>query len=102
MATQKSEQFWQRHVEAWRASGLTQKQYSKRHGLTTASLSNWSSVLQRRARTKPGQSLVPVRVIDARPQGLAIDVQHGAWRIAVPVEADPRWVATLLREMTAC
>lgn len=45
MATTKAEQFWQQHVDARHASGLTPLQYSKRHRLTTASLSNWSSVL---------------------------------------------------------
>lgn len=56
MATEKSEQVWQQHVDATRASGLKQLQYSRRHGLTTALLSNWSSLLTRRAP----KALVPV------------------------------------------
>ncbi|WP_425507962.1 IS66 family insertion sequence element accessory protein TnpA, partial [Tahibacter caeni] len=34
MGRQKSEPFWQHHVEAWRASDLTQEQYGRRHGLS--------------------------------------------------------------------
>jgi hypothetical protein len=62
MATQESEPFWRQHVDTWRASGLTQKRYSKRHGLAATTLTNWSSVQQRRTRKKSDQALVPMRV----------------------------------------
>ena len=32
MAIPKSERFWQQHVDVWRASGLTQKQFSSGTG----------------------------------------------------------------------
>lgn len=38
MAREKSEQFWQHHVDAWRANGLTQQRYCKRYGLTSTTL----------------------------------------------------------------
>jgi len=41
-------EFWARHVESWRASGLTQKAYSARRGLAKGSLSYWASALGRR------------------------------------------------------
>jgi hypothetical protein len=34
--------YWRQHVEAWRASGLSQGQYSKKHGLTKRTLGHWS------------------------------------------------------------
>ena len=102
MAISKPERFWQQHVDVWRASGLTQKQYSKRHGLNAMTLAKWSSVLQRRLRAKPGQALVPVRVVGEQVPASAIEVQRGALRLLVPVGTDPHWVAALLREMPAC
>ncbi|WP_257385840.1 IS66 family insertion sequence element accessory protein TnpA, partial [Tahibacter caeni] len=63
MGRQKSEPFWQHHVEAWRASDLTQEQYGRRHGLSATALAKWSSRLQREARAKRRQALVPVHVV---------------------------------------
>ena len=50
-SNQEREKFWGRHVEAWRESGLTQVQYSARHGISHASLSYWSW----RSRKKAGE-----------------------------------------------
>jgi len=40
-------EFWTRHVEGWRASGLTQRTYCSRHRLTKATLGYWASRLKR-------------------------------------------------------
>jgi len=96
----KTEAFWHRHVETWRSSGLTQKQYSVKHGINALTLAHWSYLLKRRS-SKPAQALVPVRVIGEAPP-MTVELQHGAWRIAVPVGTDPRWLAALIRETSAC
>lgn len=100
MQASKTEAFWRRHVEAWRSSGLTQKQYSAKHGINALTLAHWSYLLKRRS-SKPAQALVPVRVIGEAPP-MTVELQHGAWRIAVPVGTDPRWLAALIRETCAC
>ncbi len=41
-------EFWARHVENWRASGLTQAQYCRRHRLLKGTLGYWSSTLSER------------------------------------------------------
>ena len=41
-------EFWTRHVESWRASGLTQKAYCARRRLAKGSLGYWASTLGRR------------------------------------------------------
>jgi hypothetical protein len=102
MAISKPERFWRQHVDAWRASGLTQKQYGKRHGFNAMTLAKWSSVLQRRLRAKPGQALVPVHVVGEQSPASAIEVRQGGLRVFVPVGTEPRWVAALLRELAAC
>jgi hypothetical protein len=40
-------EFWTRHVRAWRASGLTQERYSRRHRLSRGTLGYWASSLRR-------------------------------------------------------
>lgn len=100
MQASKTEAFWRRHVEAWRSSDLTQKQYSAKYGINALTLAHWSYLLKRRS-SKPAQALVPVRVIGDTPSA-TIHLQHGAWRIAVPVGTDPLWLAALIREASAC
>ena len=39
--------FWRRHVERWRASGLSQREYAQRHGIVKGTLGWWSSKLNR-------------------------------------------------------
>jgi hypothetical protein len=46
-------EFWRRHVEAWRESGMTQVAYSRRHRISKGSLGYWSSTLK---RGKPSRS----------------------------------------------
>lgn len=40
-------EFWTRHVESWRSSGLTQRTYCSRHRLTKGTLGYWASRLKR-------------------------------------------------------
>lgn len=101
MRTGEAAAFWRRHVDDWRSSGLTQKQYSRNQGISAATLAQWSCRLKRSARSDAKQVLVPVRVIgDALPS--MIQLQHGEWRMVVPVGTDPRWLAALMRETAAC
>ena len=39
--------FWTRHVALWRASGLTQEQYSRRHGFARGTLGYWACTLMK-------------------------------------------------------
>jgi hypothetical protein len=45
--------FWVSHIEAWRASGLSQAQYCKKHHLAKSTLGWWSSKLKREAAAAP-------------------------------------------------
>ncbi|UXI68543.1 IS66 family insertion sequence element accessory protein TnpA [Tahibacter amnicola] len=101
MQSAKTKQFWQRHVDGWRSSGLTQKQYSQKHGVNALTLAQWSHRLKRDRTEVPGRALVPVRVV-GEVSPAPIQVQHGAWRISVPVGTDTHWLATLMREIVAC
>jgi hypothetical protein len=100
MQPSKTEAFWRRHVEAWRSSGLTQKQYGVKHGINAVTLAHWSHRLQRKPNP-PAQALVPIRVI-GEVSAASIELRRDAWRIVVPVGTDPRWLAALVHEMAAC
>lgn len=100
MQSSETEAFWRRHVDAWRSSGLTQKQYGARHGINALTLAQWSHQLKRKSN-KSAQALVPIRVVGAVPPA-TIELQQGAWRIVVPVGTDPRWLAALIREISTC
>ena len=59
-------EFWSRHVGAWRKSGLTQREYCRRHKLLKGTLGYWSSILSRENRA--GSDLVEVgrTVVEAK------------------------------------
>ena len=44
---------WTGHVEAWRASGSSAREYCSRRGLKVSGLWHWSSRLRREAGEKP-------------------------------------------------
>jgi hypothetical protein len=59
-------EFWIRHVEGWRTSGLSQKAYCVRRRLAKGSLGYWASALGRRKAKETG--LVEVGRAEAKPQ----------------------------------
>ncbi len=60
-------EFWARHVERWRASGLTQVAYCRRHRLAKGTLGYWASML-RKPKAPEGQ-LVEVGRAGTKDQG---------------------------------
>ena len=63
----RTREFWSRHVEAWRRSGLSQKEYCRRHRLPKGTLGYWSSTLNREQGV--GSELVEVgsTAVGAKP-----------------------------------
>jgi hypothetical protein len=71
-------EFWARHVSGWRASGMTQQQYCRRHRLLKGTLGYWASTLNKpkaaavalveigRARAKPEGSSSPIELVVQR------------------------------------
>ena len=59
-------EFWTLHVERWRASGLTQVAYCRRHRLAKGTLGYWASTL-RKPKAVGGQ-LVEVGRAEAKDQ----------------------------------
>jgi len=59
-------EFWAHHVRGWRASGLTQVQYCRRHGLSKGTLGYWASTLSKAQAS--GSGLVEVGHAQVEPE----------------------------------
>ena len=54
-------QLWQNHVNDWRASGLTKKQYAQQHQLNDWQLVDWIRRLATVQTTPP--AIIPVHIV---------------------------------------
>jgi len=75
--------FWKQHIDAWRHSKLTQRDYAKQHDLAIARFVYWKNKLQPSPRKRQKQ-FVPVRVTPTshpvrliHPGGLVIECHAG-------------------------
>ena len=72
----KGEEFWARHIEAARFSGVTSLEYAREHGLSVHTMRHW-----RRKLNGETCSLAPVAKTEARPPAFV------ALEVAAPVMA---------------
>jgi transposase len=96
---------WSKRVEEWRASGLTAKEFSGRHGVSLSGLRNWSYRLRAAERAEEEVSearpvkLVPVTVkpkaeaappspSEAESPKPALILEVGGARLSVPTGFD--------------
>jgi hypothetical protein len=68
-------EFWNRHVRAWRASGLSQASYSRRHHLSRGTLGYWACALKRSEAARA--SLVEVGRTDVAQQRSSSPIELG-------------------------
>ena len=99
MAKRQTPEYWERHIEGWQRSGLTQVAYCASHGLRIKSFSRW------RCKTKDavpaGNSLltlIPISVAAPVAGGVVQIHSPGGWRIELPAVGAP-WLADLLRQL---
>ena len=91
---------WKNHIADWRASGLSQAEYCRRHGLNA---NTFSGRLHR--YRSPGLSrspeLIPVQVQPLPTVAEAVSVPIVLWhrgqRLELPSAVSPRWLAELLQ-----
>lgn len=99
MAKRQPAEFWERHLEGWWESGLTQVAYCAGHGLRIKSFRRWRS--RTRAAAPAGKSmltLIPLSV--AAPVADRVIPIHspGGWRIELQSGGAP-WLADFLRQL---
>jgi hypothetical protein len=94
-----------RHIEQWRASGLSQSEYSRRHGLKMATFNYWVRHMDAKREYPLSQScarLLPVHIEEpaqsAVPEAhaLVLRTTHG-YRLELAASVSPRWLAELLQ-----
>ena len=89
-------EFWARHVQAWRDSGLTQAAYCRQHALKPRALGYW---IRCSRQTAASLTLVPLTVQGQSCTG-ELRLQHASgWQLALPAGVDATWLAGLLRGM---
>ena len=94
---------WQRHVEAWRESGLSQADYCRQQGLNPKTLSAWV----RRALPVDKDTPLEVIAVQVTPApstaitdaNVSLRFPHGA-RLELSTAVSPHWLAELLRCLT--
>jgi hypothetical protein len=104
----KLEQFWRRHLSRQSASGLTVRQYCRKHALGEPSFYAWRRIISERdqatrpapdATPSPGPAFLPVTFSDpqARHAAAAIDIQlANGCRIRVRSGCDRSLLADVL------
>jgi len=83
---------WQRHINAWRRSELSQKAYCESQGISLATFGYWRKRLSGRADNTPSQKFlaigsapVPSMVRVHLPGGIVLDVPTGSLAAVLPV-----------------
>lgn len=98
MAKRLGLKFWQKHLESWARSGLTQVAYCLEHGLSVKTFCRWRSKELAAAAKSPALTLVPVSIGVPAP-GNAVQLHSpGGWRIELP-GSNVAWLGTVLRQL---
>jgi hypothetical protein len=74
------ERFWRGHVEGWQRSGLSQRVYCKRCGLSLSTFTLWRQRLQAAGpgfRSAPRVEIVPLRQVARAPAAPIVVVLGG-------------------------
>ena len=91
--TNKKRRSWAEHVERWRRSGQSAREYASREGLNAATLYGWSSRL---GRTEGAAAHFIEVTPAAEPCHLELHLGQG-----VTVKVEPGFDRQLLREVVA-
>lgn len=99
MAKRHGHEFWRAHLEAWRRSDLTQREYCATQGLGEKAFYRWRRKEREAvASAKSSLTLVPVSVGAPVTGGVVRLHSPGGWRIELPAGSAP-WLADLLRQL---
>jgi transposase len=91
---------WEKHLEAWEESGITQTEYCRIHGLNAAQFTYWKSQLKKKSDTN---TLVPIQInpdmFQAEPScrsQLRLNIENGL-QIEIENNFDPSLLTALIR-----
>jgi len=91
--------FWQRHINDWRSSGLSQKSYCQSHQLSYPNFGYW---LKRfRAHASVGDlQLLPVQISPSTVTQSNICLHLAMCRVELPVYTDTSYVRALVKALS--
>ena len=99
MAKRRGAEYWRRHLEAWRESGLTQVAYCASQGVSLKSFCRWrGKEKEARAAAATSLTLVPVRIDQLEAAHVVRLRSPGGWEIELP-DRRASWLADLLRRL---
>jgi hypothetical protein len=87
-----------RLVSAFRASGLKQREFAQREGITVSALQNWLYCPKGRKTARPSAGFV--RVLGARPDGNTVVRLGTAVSIEFAATPEANYLAALARALT--
>lgn len=82
---------WERHMKAYESSGLSKKEYCKKHKLNFHTFDYWRSNLRKREK-KEGF----VRVVRSSPGSSRVEIELGDMLIRVPEDFSEASLKTVL------
>lgn len=89
---------WQRHVQAWRESGMSQADYCRQQGLNPKTFSKWARCKYPVEKTAP-LAVIPIQVTPTLPTAEAavvLKLTQGV-QLELSTAVSPRWLAELLQ-----
>jgi hypothetical protein len=88
--------YWERHIQSWRVSGLSQTGYQRKHHLPKWQFFYWKRKFDRSVAFD-GVSLVPISLPPALPAASLILVVNGRYRIEISEGFQPAVLEQVLR-----
>ena len=85
-------------VRAWRRSGVSQRAFAEKHGLSRQRLCYWNSRLKIEQR-EPAPQFVPGVVIESSAT-VSIRVATSTIEVNAPARVPPEWVADLVSRLS--
>lgn len=89
----------QNHIEAWQASGLSQRDYCRQHGLNAKTFANWLRIYRNsRMDAKIPIQLIPVTIKPevSSTESLCLRGSNGH-TLHLPANVSPQWLGELLK-----
>lgn len=92
----KKEEFWKKHIVAWKKSGLSRNAYCVKNGIYQSTMGNWIKKLEQ--PIKPIK-LDPVVTEDSVSEIL---IEAPGLRVNIPQTVKPEIISTIIRELKIC
>lgn len=88
----------QNHIEAWQASGLTQRAYCRQHSLNAKTFGNWLRIYRNRRMNAEAPTLIPVTIEPMVSSTESLYLRgSSSHTLQLPANVSPQWLGELLK-----